>query len=98
MKPSEFKISHSVESYDEKFLKITKIATLPKSAQFSNHQKYRYQISITQIEHLNKDYVNMLVSILRGLMWGSLSDSVFNFFHPVMIQLYYLLISTREAF
>ena len=32
MKPSEFKISHSVESYDKKkLLKIAEISTMPKS-------------------------------------------------------------------
>ena len=32
MKPSEFKISISVDSYDEKLLKITEIATFSKNA------------------------------------------------------------------
>ena len=32
MKQSKFKISISVDNYDEKMLKITKIATLPKSS------------------------------------------------------------------
>ena len=32
IKSSEFKISISVKSYDEKLLRITEIVTLPKSA------------------------------------------------------------------
>ena len=32
MKPSELKISHSVESYDKKLMKITEIATSLKGA------------------------------------------------------------------
>ena len=32
MKPSEFQIFISIESYDEKLLKITEIATVPKGA------------------------------------------------------------------
>ena len=38
MQQSEFKISDSVESYDEKTDEIT---TLRKSAQFPNYQRYR---------------------------------------------------------
>ena len=53
MKPSEFKISISVESYVGKLLKMTNIATLPKTAKLSNYQRYRFQIFIAQIEGLN---------------------------------------------
>ena len=57
MKPSEFKISISVESYNEKLLKITKILTLPKSRQFPNYQRYRSQILIAQIQDIHMRYV-----------------------------------------
>ena len=49
MKPSEFKISISVESYVGKLLKMTNIATLPKSAYLPNYQRYQSQILIAQI-------------------------------------------------
>ena len=63
MKPSEFKISISVESYDEKLLKITEIATLLKIEMFLNYQRYRSQILIAQIEDLNEDCVKFRLSI-----------------------------------
>ena len=44
MKPSEFKIYISVESYDETLLKITEIAKLPKSAYFPYSVIYRTKI------------------------------------------------------
>ena len=59
MKPSESHISLSVKSYDEKWLKITEIATLLKSALFPNYQRYRSQILIAQIEDMNKDCVKI---------------------------------------
>ena len=59
MKPSEFKISFSVKSYDKKLLKITEIAMLRKSPQFSNYQRYRFQILIAQIGVFNEDCVKI---------------------------------------
>ena len=47
----------------EKLLKITEIATLPKSVQFPNYQRYRSQILIAQIEDMNKDCVDNFSSI-----------------------------------
>ena len=44
----------------KKLLKITEIATLPKSAQFPYYQRYLFHILMKQIkENLNKDYVNI---------------------------------------
>ena len=41
MKVSEFKISHSVNSYDKKKLsKIEENSTMPKSALFPNYKRY----------------------------------------------------------
>ena len=45
----------------KKLLKITKIATLTKSAY--KCQRYQYQIMIAQIEDLNKDYVKISKSL-----------------------------------
>ena len=56
MKPSEFKICFSVESYNEKLLKNTEIATLPKNVLFP---KYQSLIFKTQIEDLNEDCVKI---------------------------------------
>ena len=39
MEPSDYKTSISVEIYDEKTVKLSEIATLPKSAQFPDYQK-----------------------------------------------------------
>ena len=39
----------------KKLLKITKIATLQKITQFSNYQRYWFQILIAQIEDLIED-------------------------------------------
>ena len=48
MQQSEFKISDSAESYDEKTDEYT---TLRKSAKCPNYQRYRNQIFIAQIEN-----------------------------------------------
>ena len=59
MKPSEFKISISVESYDEITAEIAaKIAknmcfSLPKSTYFPSYQRYQSKILISEIEDLN---------------------------------------------
>ena len=58
-KLSEFEISVSVESYDEKMLKITEIATLPKNTLFPNYPRYRFQIVRAQIVDLNEDSVQI---------------------------------------
>ena len=55
IKPLEFKISISAESYDKKSLKINEIATLPKMHSFED----RSQILIAQIEDLNEDCVKI---------------------------------------
>ena len=60
MKLSEFKISISVASYDEKIPDITEIPTLPKSAKLPKYRIYRCKIFKTQIEDLNKDCVEIL--------------------------------------
>ena len=39
----------------KKLLKITEIATLPKSSYFPDTQRYQSQMLIAQIEDLNKD-------------------------------------------
>ena len=54
MKQSEFKISISVESYDEK---TAETATLPKSVQFPNYGRYRFHILKAQIHDFNEDCV-----------------------------------------
>ena len=56
MQQSVFKISISVESYDEKTDEIT---TLRKSAMFPNYQRYQILILMPQIEDLNIDYVKI---------------------------------------
>ena len=53
MQQSKFKISISVESYDEKTDEIT---TLPKSAWFPNYQRYQTKILIAQIGDLDADF------------------------------------------
>ena len=53
MKPSEFKISVSVKSYDEKILKVTENTRCRKEHSL-------HQILIAQIENLNEDCVNIL--------------------------------------
>ena len=57
MKPSEFKISISVENCDEKLLKMTEIATLSKSAQFANYQ--RYPKDILNFDNTNQNSVTV---------------------------------------
>ena len=68
MKLSEFKITFYSKVMMEKLLKITEIATLPKSVQFPNYQRYRSQILIAQIEDMNKDCVDNFSSISL-LVW-----------------------------
>ena len=58
MKPSEFKICISVESYDEKTAKNYRNCYVAESLQFSNYQRFPFQILISQIDDLNKDCVN----------------------------------------
>ena len=56
IKPSEFQILLSVESYDRKnLLKITEMAKMLNSALFQNYQRYRSQTLIEQIEDLGQD-------------------------------------------
>ena len=43
----------------KKLLKITEIATVPKTAQFPSYQRYRFQILIAQIEDWNKDCIKV---------------------------------------
>ena len=43
----------------KKLLKITEIATLSKSTQFPNHQRYQSQVLKEQIEDVNEDFVNI---------------------------------------
>ena len=52
MQLSEFKVSISVESYDEKTDEIT---MLWKSVWFPNYQWYQIQMLIAQINDLNAD-------------------------------------------
>ena len=47
----------------QKLLKITEIATMQKSAQFSNYRRYRLQIFIVQVENLNQDCVKLFTSL-----------------------------------
>ena len=60
MKPSEFKISISSKVMIKKGLKITEIATLPKSELFLNHQKYRSQFLIAEIVDLKEGCVQIV--------------------------------------
>ena len=53
----------------KKLRKITEIATLRKSSQFSNYQRYQIQICIAQIEDLNEERVK-----ISGLSSYILSD------------------------
>ena len=56
MKPSKFKISILVESYDKKkLLKFAQMATMPKGPYFPNYQSYQSQILKADIEVLNQD-------------------------------------------
>ena len=43
----------------KKLLEINEIATLQKSQQFLNYQRYQFQIFIAQIENLNEDSVKI---------------------------------------
>ena len=48
----------------KKLLKITEIATLPKSASFPNYQRYQYQIFMAQTKDLYEDCVKIFRSYL----------------------------------
>ena len=50
-----------------KLVKITEIATLLKSPQFPNYQRYRFQILISQTEDLIKDLIKFHVLIFYTL-------------------------------
>ena len=54
MKPSEFEISTSVKSYDEKTPKNNR-----RKAQFPNYRRYQSQILIAQIKDFNEDHVKI---------------------------------------
>ena len=58
MKPSEFKINRS-KVMMKKLLKSTEIATLLKNTLFLNHQSYRSQILIAEIEDFNEGCVKI---------------------------------------
>ena len=106
MKPSAFKVSILVESYDE-------ITTLPKSTYFLNHQRYRFQILIAQIKDLNKDCVKILFphllcfpnnkptkSVTIGL--GRIGSDRFNVLndsasHKMIMKMYYYFIQGFRA-
>ena len=60
----------------KKLLKITVVATLMKSALFTNHERYRSQTMIAQIETLNEDCVNILRPYLLYFPKNKPSQSV----------------------
>ena len=59
MEPSEFKISFSVKSYDEKTAKNYWNCYVDEKYIVHNYQRYRFQILIAQIEDLNEDCVKI---------------------------------------
>ena len=60
----------------KKLLKITEIAMLRKSPQFSNNQRYRFQILIAQIGVLNEDCIKISNPDLVYFQRNKPSDSV----------------------
>ena len=76
MKPSELKISTSVESYDEKTAEKIEISTLPKNAYFPNNQRYLFKIMKAQVEDLNEDFYEILRPHLLYFLRNKPSKSV----------------------
>ena len=56
MKRTEFQIFISVESYDEKLLKMNEIDTLQEYPQFLTYRSYQFQMLIAQIGKLSEDW------------------------------------------
>ena len=59
MKPSQFKISISVESYHEKTDENYQNSYIVEKGLFPNYQRYLSQIVIVQIEDSNEDCVKI---------------------------------------
>ena len=76
MKPSESKISISIEGYDENLLKIIEIAMLPKSKAHSFQTIKDIDFKSSQIEDLNKDCVKISRHYLLYLLINKPSKSV----------------------
>ena len=59
MKLSEFKISFSIESYDEKTAENYRNCYVVEKRIVSKHQRYRFKILTSQIEELNENCVKI---------------------------------------
>ena len=73
MKPSEFKISASVESYGEKVAENIKMT---ESISLLSYQRYWSYVFIAQIEDMNIDFVTILRSYLLYFPRNKHSKSV----------------------